>query len=103
MNSLLQGFVYPFPRNSNDVDASKELPDDPHGVLKHLAGPDWDIPPKHPEALKLWRSEIKYTIDTFEEDVWKIIEALKEKNAGYDPENYKIYGQVSFKFFSPFL
>lgn len=88
-----QGFVYPFPRSLEGGDALEELPDDPHGVLTHLAGPNWDVPPKTPEALKLWRSEIKRTVENFEEDVWKIAEALKEKNAGYDPENYKINGQ----------
>lgn len=71
-------------------------------MLTHLAGPNWDVPPKTPEALKLWRSEIKRTVENFEEDVWKIAEALKEKNAGYDPENYKINGQVRFLFFTTF-
>jgi hypothetical protein len=87
--------MYPFPRDLEDVDSPEELPDDPHGVLEHLAGPDWSTPPQHPEALKLWRSEVKRTIHNFNKDVYRILEALEEKNAGCDPENYKVNGQVS--------
>ncbi len=73
------------------------MPDDPHGVLEHLAGPDWYVPPEHPEARKLWHAEIKYASEHFEEESRKIAEEYIEKNAGYDPENYKVNGQVSLK------
>ena len=64
-------------------------------MFEHLAGPDWATPPQHPEALKLWRSEIKLASENFENDVFNIMELLREKNDGHDPENYKVNGQVS--------
>ncbi len=54
--------------------------------------------PQHPAALKLWRSEIKRAAENFEDEAWNLVEQLREKNRGVNPEMYKLNGKVSFLF-----